>query len=73
MIDAAGVTVGAGKGGDEHCSIQGVKETSGEHVTLPVYLAAAGGAERRYTRAVRSSLEGAVWWQIRCVKDRTSV
>ena len=38
MIDA----VGAG-GGDENCAIEGLKATFGDHVTLPVYPASAGG------------------------------
>jgi glc operon protein GlcG len=42
MIGAVGVGGGAG-GGDENCAIEGLKETFGEHVTLPVYPAAAGG------------------------------
>ena len=42
MIGAVGVTVGAG-GGDENCAIEGLKATFGEHVTLPVYQAAAEG------------------------------
>jgi glc operon protein GlcG len=42
MIGAVGVGGGAG-GGDENCAIEGLKATFGEHVTLPVYPAAAGG------------------------------
>jgi len=42
MIGAIGVGGGAG-GGDENCAIEGLKATFGEHVTLPVYPAAAGG------------------------------
>jgi glc operon protein GlcG len=41
MIGAIGVGGGAG-GGDENCAIEGLKATFGEHVTLPVYPAAAG-------------------------------
>ena len=41
MIGAVGVGGGAG-GGDENCAIEGLKATFGEHVTLPVYPAAAG-------------------------------
>jgi len=44
MIGALGVSGGAG-GGDENCAIQGLKAAFGEHVTLPVYPAAAGGVE----------------------------
>ena len=44
MIGALGVSGGAG-GGDEDCAIQGLKAAFGDHVTLPVYPAAAGGAE----------------------------
>ena len=40
MIGAIGVGGGAG-GGDENCAIEGLKATFGEHVTLPVYPAAA--------------------------------
>ena len=40
MIGAVGVGGGAG-GGDENCAIEGLKATFGEHVTLPVYPAAA--------------------------------
>jgi len=46
MIGAVGVGGGAGGGGDENCAIEGLKATFGEHVTLPVYPAAAGGAAR---------------------------
>jgi glc operon protein GlcG len=42
MIGAVGVGGGAG-GGDENCAIEGLKATFGEHVTLPVYPAAAAG------------------------------
>ena len=35
-----------GAGGDENCAIEGLKTTFGEHVTLPVCPAAAGGAPR---------------------------
>jgi len=42
MIGAVGVGGGAG-GGDENCAIEGLKATFGEHVTLPVYPAAAKG------------------------------
>ena len=42
MIGAIGVGGGAG-GGDENCAIEGLKATFGEHVTLPVYPAAAAG------------------------------
>jgi glc operon protein GlcG len=42
MIGAIGVGGGAG-GGDENCAIEGLKAAFGEHVTLPVYPAAAGG------------------------------
>ena len=41
MIGAIGVGGGAG-GGDENCAIEGLKATFGDHVTLPVYPAAAG-------------------------------
>jgi len=41
MIGAIGVGGGAG-GGDENCAIEGLKAAFGEHVTLPVYPAAAG-------------------------------
>ena len=44
MIGAVGVGGGAG-GGDENCAIEGLKATFGEHVTLPVYPAAVGGAQ----------------------------
>src|SRR5579863_5085263 len=40
MIGAIGVGGGAG-GGDENCAIEGLKAVFGEHVTLPVYPAAA--------------------------------
>jgi glc operon protein GlcG len=40
MIGAVGVGGGAG-GGDENCAIEGLKATFGDHVTLPVYPAAA--------------------------------
>ena len=40
MIGAIGVGGGAG-GGDENCAIEGLKATFGDHVTLPVYPAAA--------------------------------
>ena len=43
MIGAIGVGGGAG-GGDENCAIEGLKATFGEHVTLPVYPAAAPAA-----------------------------
>lgn len=43
MIGAVGVGGGAG-GGDEACAIEGLKATFGDHVTLPVYPAAGGGA-----------------------------
>jgi glc operon protein GlcG len=42
MIGAVGVGGGAG-GGDENCAIEGLKAAFGEHVTLPVYPAAASG------------------------------
>ena len=42
MIGAVGVGGGAGGGGDENCAIEGLKAAFGEHVTLPVYPAAAG-------------------------------
>jgi glc operon protein GlcG len=45
MIGAIGVGGGAG-GGDENCAIEGLKATFGDHVTLPVYPPAAGGAPR---------------------------
>ena len=45
MIGAMGVSGGAG-GGDENCAIEGLKAAFGDHVTLPVYPAAAGGNER---------------------------
>jgi glc operon protein GlcG len=41
MIGAVGVGGGAGSG-DENCAIEGLRATFGEHVTLPVYPAAAG-------------------------------
>ena len=41
MIGAIGVGGGAGGGGDENCAIEGLKATFGDHVTLPVYPAAA--------------------------------
>jgi glc operon protein GlcG len=41
MIGAVGVGGGAG-GGDEACAIEGLKATFGDHVTLPLYPAAAG-------------------------------
>jgi glc operon protein GlcG len=40
MIGAVGVGGGSG-GGDENCAIEGLKAVFGEHVTLPVYPAAA--------------------------------
>jgi glc operon protein GlcG len=43
MIGAVGVGGGAG-GGDENCAMEGLKAAFGEHVTLPVYPAAAAGA-----------------------------
>jgi len=43
MIGAIGVGGSAG-GNDENCAIEGLKATFGEHVTLPVYPAAAAGA-----------------------------
>jgi uncharacterized protein GlcG (DUF336 family) len=43
MIGAVGVGGIAG-GGDENCAIEGLKAAFGEHVTLPVYPAAAAGA-----------------------------
>lgn len=42
MIGAIGVGGGAGSGGDENCAIEGLKAAFGDHVTLPVYAAAAG-------------------------------
>jgi glc operon protein GlcG len=45
MIGSVGVGGGAG-GGDENCAIEGLKATFGEHVTLPVYPAAAGAGPR---------------------------
>jgi uncharacterized protein GlcG (DUF336 family) len=48
MIGAVGVGGGAG-GGDENCAIEGLKTAFGEHVTLPVYPAAAGGGPRGLT------------------------
>src|SRR3984893_5414462 len=44
MIGAVGVGGGAG-GGDENCAIEGLKATFAEHVTLPVYPAAAAAAQ----------------------------
>jgi len=41
MIGAIGVGGGAGGGGDENCAIEGLKATFGDHVTVPVYPAAA--------------------------------
>jgi glc operon protein GlcG len=41
MVGAMGVGGGAGAG-DENCAIEGLKAAFGEHVTLPVYPAAAG-------------------------------
>ena len=41
MLGAVGVQVGEEKGGDEECAIQGLKTAFGDHVTLPVYPAAA--------------------------------
>ena len=41
MIGAIGIGGGAGTGGDEACAIEGLKATFGDHVTLPVYPAAA--------------------------------
>jgi glc operon protein GlcG len=46
MIGAIGVGGGAG-GGDENCAIEGLKAAFGDHVTLPVYPAAAGAAAPR--------------------------
>jgi len=48
MIGAIGVGGGAGGGGDENCAIEGLKAAFGDHVTLPVYQAAAAatGATR---------------------------
>jgi glc operon protein GlcG len=43
MIGAVGVGGGAG-GGDEACAIEGLKAAFGEHVTLPIYTAAAPAA-----------------------------
>jgi len=43
MIGAVGVGGGAG-GGDENCAIEGLKAAFGEHITLPVYPAAAAAA-----------------------------
>jgi glc operon protein GlcG len=45
MIGAVGVSGGAG-GGDENCAIEGLKAAFGEHVTLPVYPAAADAAKK---------------------------
>jgi uncharacterized protein GlcG (DUF336 family) len=42
MIGAVGVSGGAG-GGDENCAIEGLKAAFGDHATLPVYGAVAGG------------------------------
>ena len=42
MIGAVGVS-GVEGGQDENCAIEGLKAAFGEHVTLPVYPAAAGG------------------------------
>ncbi|HVB58931.1 MAG TPA: heme-binding protein [Candidatus Acidoferrales bacterium] len=42
MIGAVGVS-GVEGGQDENCAIEGLKAAFGEHVTLPVYSAAAGG------------------------------
>jgi hypothetical protein len=36
MIDAVGVTVGSAQGGVETCAFEELKDTFGEHVTLPV-------------------------------------
>jgi uncharacterized protein GlcG (DUF336 family) len=44
MIGAVGVGGVAG-GGDESCAIEGLKAAFGEHVTLPVYPAAASAAQ----------------------------
>jgi uncharacterized protein GlcG (DUF336 family) len=47
MIGAVGVSgepAGADSRGDENCAVEGLKAAFGEHVTLPVYPAAAGGA-----------------------------
>ena len=44
MIGALGVTVSPA-GADEECAVQGLKATFAEHVTVPVYPAAAGGAQ----------------------------
>jgi len=43
MIGSIGVGGGAG-GGDENCAIEGLKATFGDHVTLPVYPAAASSS-----------------------------
>jgi glc operon protein GlcG len=43
MIGSVGVGGGAG-GGDENCAIEGLKAAFGEHVTLPVYPAAAAAS-----------------------------
>ena len=40
---------GAGTGGDENCAIDGLKAAFGDHVTLPVYPPATGGAARNGT------------------------
>jgi uncharacterized protein GlcG (DUF336 family) len=45
MIGAVGVGGIAGGGGDENCAIEGLKAAFGEHVTLPVYPAAAAAAQ----------------------------
>src|SRR5260370_30581145 len=45
MSGASGGGGGAG-GGDENCAIEGLKATFGDHITLPVYPPAAGGAPR---------------------------
>ena len=41
MIGSIGVGGGAGPGADENCAIEGLKAAFGDHVTLPVYPAAA--------------------------------
>jgi uncharacterized protein GlcG (DUF336 family) len=46
MIGAIGVSGGAG-GGDENCAVEGLKAAFGEHVTLPVYPAAAESSAAR--------------------------
>ena len=43
MIGAIGVGGITLPGGDENCAIEGLKAEFGDHVTLPVYPAAAGG------------------------------